>query len=127
MLCDPLFDIYKIRLDEEFCKRILEQMDCGNKIYPNDDIPDISPEIEKINKQAIFSDARFQRVMRDLKKTNAINAFRKSFEEHGIAIQGKLRLIDPERLKQINLQYTVDVARKKVNLNPRMDPLLIIS
>jgi hypothetical protein len=126
MLCDPLFDIYKIRLDEGFCKWIYEQMDCGNKVYPNDDIPDVSLEIEKINKQTIFSGAMFQRVIHDLKMTNAIDDFRKLFEEHGIAIQGKLRLIDPKRLEEINLQYTADIARKKVNLFPQTSPLIII-
>jgi len=40
MLCDPLFDIYKIRLEEGFCKQIFEQMDCGNKIYPNESLSD---------------------------------------------------------------------------------------
>jgi len=127
MLYDPLFDIYKIRLDEGFCKRIFEQMDCGNKVYPNDDIPDISQEIEKINKQTIFSESMFRRTMQDGKMTNVMENFRKSFEKHGIAIQGKLRLIDPKRLEQINSKYTVAIARRKVNLYPRIDPLLIIS
>ena len=127
MLYDPLFDIYKIRLDEEFCKRIFEQMDCGNKIYPNDDIPDISQEIEKINKLTIYSEARFQDVMHNLKMTNVMDDIRKSFEKHGIAIQGRLKLIDPKRLEQINSQYTADIARRKVKLYPQMDPLIMIS
>ena len=127
MLCDPLFDIYKIPLDEKFCKWIFERMDCGNKVYPNDDIPDISLEIEKINSQTIFSGSRFNRVMRDLKMTNIMDNLLKSLEKHGIAIQGKLVLIDPEKLEQINSQYTADIAGKKINLNPQMDPLLIIS
>jgi len=127
MLCDPLFDIYKIRLDEEFCKRIFELMNCGNKVYPNDDIPDISQEIEKINKLTIFSEARFQGTMQNLGITNVMDDFRKSFEKHGIAIQGKIRLIDPKRLEQINSQYTADIARGKVYLYPQMDPLIMIS
>jgi hypothetical protein len=57
---------------------------------------------------------------------NAMDVFRESFEKHGIVIQGKLRLIDPERLKQINSQYTADIVSKKVNLYPPMSPIIIV-
>ena len=65
--------------------------------------------------------------MHDLKMTNAMDYFRKLFEKHGIAIQGKLRLIDPKRLEQINSQYTVDIAKRKVKLYPQVNPLIMIS
>jgi hypothetical protein len=128
MLHDPLFDIYKIRLEEGFCNLIFEQMDCGNKVYPNDDIPDISLQIEQLNKLTIFSEARFQRLMHDLKITNdTMDDIRKSLEKHGVLIQGQLKIIDPERLKQINSQYTAAIAQKKANQSPQMSPLVIIS
>ena len=128
MLCDPLFDIYKIRLDEDFCKLIYEQMNCGNKVYPNDDIPDISQEIEKLNKQTIFSEPVFRILMAEKKiNLHAIGVLREKLAKHGIVIQGRLQLIDPERLKQINSQYTADIAQKKVNLYPQISPLMILS
>ena len=128
MLQDPLFEIYKILLDEDFCNWIYKEMDYGEKVYPHNDIPDISQEIEKINRLTIFSESVFQAVLekQKLSKKNK-DDLRKLLESKGIAIQGKLHLINAERIAQINLQYPASKAMDIAKVKPQMTPLIIMS
>ena len=127
MLQDPLFEKFKIPLNENFCKEIYNQMDQGNKIYPNDDIPDITKEIEKINALKIFSESVFQSFFHKINVTkHGIDMTRKLLSEHGFRIMENLELIDKEKLTQINSQYTAEYAMRKVELSPSVSPLIII-
>ena len=60
LFLDKRFDKFKIRLSEDICSWIYEEMDRGGAVYPNDDIPDISAEIEGINSITGFSSNVFE-------------------------------------------------------------------
>ena len=60
MLVDPLFEKMRFRLDEDFCQWVYEMSDSGNAIYPNDDIPDLSKYMTKINHSCHFSQSTFE-------------------------------------------------------------------
>ncbi|MCL2195986.1 MAG: FRG domain-containing protein [Treponema sp.] len=127
MLKDPFFCKYKIRLTEELCNWIYNEMDNGNKVYPNDEIPDISQYIEKINNQTVFSESVFQCAFEKhyLMRKNIEN-FRKFLSDNGVVIIGKQKFISGEKLEQINSSYTIDDAIKRINLEPQLSPLMIM-
>ena len=124
---DERFDKFKFRLTEEICNWIFEEMDQGTKVYPNNDIPDISLEIEKINKQMTFSRDVFN---------NAANGFRLHGEErdnvltilkqYDFDIVGTVSVIMPEKLAEINKTYSAENAMQKPGIVPQLSPILLI-
>lgn len=124
---DDLFDKYRILLDEELCTWIYEEMDRGNAVYPNDDVPDISQYFEKLNYQCSFSESVFQTAMQDLVvKTNDITAWREVLSGLRFSIKNKTELIKAEQLAQINKQYGVNHATQKIAITPQLFPLIRI-
>jgi len=63
LLEDPLFDKFRIEHDEDFCRWIFEEMDCGAKVYLHGDIPKIECYMEKIRNIHTISKKTFEDVI----------------------------------------------------------------
>ncbi|MCM1284946.1 MAG: FRG domain-containing protein [Acetobacter sp.] len=127
LLKDKYFDKYKFRLTEELCDWIYNEMEQGSLIYPYDDIPDISNEIEKINKQKTFSSSVFEITANDFKiDSKYFNCLINTLEEYGIKIKNNVSIFNPIKLSKINRDYTADYAMKKIEELPKMRPLLTL-
>lgn len=127
MMQDPLFDKFRIKLDEELCRWIYEEMDRGNKIYPHDDIPDISPYIEPMNTQKYFSEEVFQTAIEgaDL-DSNGIKRVKKALAEQGYSIRTYVSYLSNNKLNKINRKYSVDIAYSKVSIPSVARPIIIL-
>jgi len=127
MMQDPLFDKFKIRLDEELCSWIYEEMDRGNAIYPHDDIPDISKYIEPMNTQHIFSEEVFQAALKEINiGSNGIRKIRKELAKHGYSIRPHISYLSNNQLNKINKKYSVNIAFSKVSISSKVRPILIL-
>ncbi|MGC4019984.1 MAG: FRG domain-containing protein [Muricomes sp.] len=127
MMQDPLFDKFRIRLDEELCLWIYEEMDKGNAIYPNDDIPDISQYIEPMNSQHIFSEEVFQTALEGFNMdSNSIKKVRKALEREGYSMRSHISYLSDNKLNKINKKYSADIAFSKVNTSAKARPVLIL-
>ena len=125
---DPLFDKFKFKLTEELCNWIYEEMDKGNKIYPNSDIPDISNYIEPINSSKKFSCSVFQEVMKSHKvPEDKWQMFQDNLSLYGVTIGDELEHICKKDLERINKQYNADYAMSKVDCSPQVNPILKLS
>lgn len=87
-LNDPLFDKFRFEHDEEFCKWIFEEMDCGNKVYPHDDIPQITEYMEKIKNSHQFSQKMFDHIVLERWhfSEQQARAVRQELQQHGYTI-----------------------------------------
>lgn len=127
MYKDPHFEKFKIRLDEELCNWIYEEMDGGNSIYPNNDLPDISPYIQKINSSNCFSESVY-------KTTVAGLGFDKSglakvdvyMDRLGLKVCPDICHIPQFELQRINQHYSIDTAYKRIQAIPKMKPMLTL-
>lgn len=129
MLFNPLFEKLRFRLDEDFCQWIFELSDNGNSIYPNDDIPDLSKYMAKINHSHHFSQDSFEFLSEQRNYTESDRKQRKALlEEYGFhIIQGRREYITANELRKINKQYTIDRAIALTNVTPKLRPLLTIA
>jgi len=124
LLADPMFDMYKIRLDEDLCNWIFEEMDRGNAVFPHDDVPDITQEIESINQQTVFTESVFMKFI----NSHILNEYvhRQILSKYGYSIKWKTNVIDAERFDKINLLYNVNIAMDKARITPVASPMLIL-
>ncbi len=124
---DQRFDKFKFRLTEELCNWIYEEMDRGDAIYPYDDVPDISCEIESLNNQQIISKDVFENAAKDfhLQGEDKNNA-KKVLEQYGFTIADTVSVIAPEKLLQINQNYSAKYAMQKTGITPQLSPILTI-
>ena len=129
MLKDPLFDKFRFEHDEEFCKWIFEEMDSGNKVYPHDDIPQITEYMEKIKNSHQFSHNMFDHIVLEswhFSKQEA-QAVRQKLREHGYTIvNGQKEFITHNKLRKINRKYSVDIACSKLDIPPIARPMIKI-
>lgn len=122
---DKRFDKFKFRLTEELCNWIYEEMDHGNLIYPHDDVPDISIEIESLNTQKAISSDVFENTMRDLQlQGKDYDNAKAVLEYYGFTIEEKVSVIMPEKLSEINRSYSAQYAMKKIGITPQMSPII---
>ena len=63
LLKDPMFLKVKFRLTREICDWVYEEMKCGESVYPQRDIPDLTPYFSKINQMRYFSKKLFEEMM----------------------------------------------------------------
>lgn len=133
---DPIYDMYrdslyekmKIRLTEELCQWIYEEMDEGEKIYPHNDVPDISMVMNKINKAHHFSECayhdlcKFGHFTEDYAKQMRI--WLKQYGYH--IVQGRCSHVNYKQMQKWNRKYSLDYALSLVEDEPKMKPMLII-
>lgn len=124
---DERFDKMKFRLTEDLCNWIYHEMDQGNSIYPHDDVPDISCDIENLNNQQIFSRDVFNHTAKAfcLEGEDKNNA-ELVLKEYGFEIKDSVSIITPEKLSQANQHYSARYAMQKIGLTPKMSPIISI-
>lgn len=124
MLKDVYFDKYRFRLSEELCNWIFDEMDQGRKIYPKDDIPDISTQIDKIKHLTCFSD----KCMKDNGYSDKkIETLIQQIGKYNYSIiKGDNVFINAKDLKRINKKYPVEKAMETVAVNPIINPKITI-
>lgn len=127
LLQDSRFDKFKFRLTEDICNWIYAEMNQGDLVYPNDDVPDISLEIEALNKQNEISRKIFDAVTEDFNLSNDDIQHTISVLKHcGISIVDAVTPIKPEKLLQINQSYTAQYAMEKVGITPQLSPIFSV-
>lgn len=129
MLKDPLFDKFRFEHDEEFCKWIFEEMDCGNKVYPHDDIPQITEYMEKIKNSHQFSQKMFDHIVLERWhfSEQQARAVRQDLQQHGYTIvRGQKEFITHNKLRKINRKYSADIAYSKLDIPPIARPMIKI-
>lgn len=127
MMQDPLFDKFKIRLDEELCAWIYEEMGRGDAIYPHDDIPDIAQYIEAMNNQHIFSENVFKTVVKEFDiGINGEKKIRQVLKTYGYSICPNISYFSCNKLNKINKKYTAEVAYSKIEADSLARPILIL-
>lgn len=126
MLKDSRFDKFRIRLDEELCRWIYEEMDEGNKIYPHNDIPDMTSYMEKIRKSHLVSQKAYELAMEKYQLSNEkMKACRRVLTLKGYTVtEGEVEYITYKQLSKINRRYGIEEAVKCTGVEPRMSPLL---
>lgn len=125
LLTDKRFSKVKFRITEELTNWIYNEMDQGNKIYPNSDIPEISDCMSKINRTKIFSRSNFDTM---LSEWNMDQKEKKTIEkillQYGYTISnGEVEYIATDRLASINQEYTAQKAFDKLNISPCERPV----
>ncbi len=124
MMQDPLFDKFKIRLDEDFCLWIYEEMDKGKAIYPHADIPNIEQYITPINKQNCFSEETFKTFVEGVRvNSNGEKRLRKSLQGYGYYIIPQISHLSDQELNTINKIYDVEVACSKIGIQAVSRPI----
>ena len=127
LLQDDRFDKFKFRLTEDICNWIYTEMNQGDLIYPNDDVPDISPEIEALNQQNEISKKVFDTMIEDFDMSNDdIQHIITLLKQRGISIVNTVTPIKPEKLSQINQSYTAQYAMEKVGITPQLSPIFSV-
>ena len=135
---DPHYDMYqdtrfekvRFRLTEDICNWIYEEMDHGKKIYPYEDIPDISAELTAENKSLVFSELTYNRMrdeilkldMTDQEKTDLLQYL----SDRGVKSSPDHVVFSDERIREINERYTPEYAERLINKPTRMRPMLHI-
>ena len=129
MLVDPLFEKMRFRLDEDFCEWVFEKSDRGNAIYPNEDIPDLSNYMAKINHSHHFSQSTFEALAEQRNYTEnekvLIKAMLKKYGFH--IMQGNGEYITANELRKINKRYTIDRAFQLTEVTPISRPHIVVT
>lgn len=125
---DAHFDKAKFRLDEDFCRWIYEEMDCGKKIYPYDDVPDITESISQIANTKFFSKSVFDNYcnVRNMKSEDK-QRLKQILLKHGFFIsENEIKYIDEDILRQINNEYTVERAFQIADIDIKRFPMFVL-
>ena len=128
LLKDPLFDKFRIEHNEDFCRWIFESLDCGAKVYPHDDIPQIEQYMEKIRNSHIISLSTFERfVEHSHYSEQESKAIKRQLQREGyIIFSGQVEHIHSNKLRKINKQYSIDVAYSKVDIPTTSRPMILL-
>lgn len=128
LLRDRNFDKFRFRLTEELCRWIYEKMGRGEAVYPDEDVPDISAEMERLNTQRVISRDVFEKAAEDFRLTEKDRRYViGALAQYGITLADSVSVIEPEKLAEINRCYTAEYAVEKTGIRPQMSPLLTIS
>lgn len=129
MMKDPLFDKFRIKLDEDLCQWIFEEMDRGNKVYPNDDIPKMEYYMAKIRSSHMISQKTFDHVVLNhwhYSEQHAA-ALKQDLQRAGYTISnGQIEHITYNKLQKINRKYSVNIAYSKLDVPPKARPMIIL-
>lgn len=128
LLEDPLFDKFRFEHNEDFCRWIFEEMDCGNKVYPLDDIPKIEEYMEAIRDTHIISRTTFETLIKNAHYPEyEARAIKHKLKKEGYTISaGQVNRIRNYNLRKINKKYSVDVAYSKLDIPPSSRPMVIL-
>ena len=128
LLEDPLFDKFRFEHDENFCRWIFEEMDCGNKVYPLDDIPKIEEYMEAIRDTHIISRTTFEALIKNAHYPEyEARAIKHKLQKEGYTIStGQVKHIRNYNIKKINKKYSVEVAYNKLDIHPSSRPMVIL-
>lgn len=127
LFLDKRFDKFKIRLNEDICNWIYNEMEQGALVYPNDDVPDISTEIESINDITSFSRNVFEEAAKDAQiPPKDYEDLRKALQMYGFEIKDSVSIIAPEKLERINRDYPADKVMQNLNVTPQISPLMTL-
>lgn len=124
----PLFDKFRIEHDEDFCRWIFDEMNCGTRVYPQDDIPKIESYMEKIRNTHIISQATFENLMKHGHYSEQeVQAIKQQFQrERYVILGGQAEHIHSNKLRKINKQYSIDIAYSKVDIPATSRPMIIL-
>ena len=128
LLEDPLFDKFRFEHDENFCRWIFEEMDCGNKVYPLDDIPKIEEYMEAIRDTHIISRTTFEALIKNAHYPEyEARAIKHKLQKEGYTISaGQVKHIRNYNIRKINKKYSVEVAYNKLDIHPSSRPMVIL-
>jgi hypothetical protein len=128
MLQDKMFEKFKFRLTEEFCNWVFTEMDQGNKVYPKNDIADISLYMNKINNSHVFSKEAFIMTMQEFNilPKNCQCIINELYYNGYYIIDESKNIITNEELKKINENYTIQKAIKLSKITVTIRPTLVI-
>lgn len=128
LLKDPLFDKFRVEHNEAFCRWIFEEMDCGAKVYPHDDIPNIERYMEKIRDTHIISQTTFENLMKNSHYSEQeAQTIKQQLRKVGyIILNGQVEYIHNNKLRKINKQYGIDVAYSKIDIPATSRPMIIL-
>ena len=128
MFHDKMFEKFRFELTEEVCRWVFNEMDQGNKVYPNEDVPDISGYMSKINNTTRFSQSVFELMLKDFNFSEEEGKLLQAeLEKYGIHIvMGDISHITYNQLRKINKKYTIDRAIELVGVTPIARPMLVV-
>ncbi len=129
MLKDPRFCKLRFRLNENLCEWIYQYMDKGARIYPHEDVPDISKYIEKMAANpTVFSKSTFEKYVKKagLSKPQA-DELEEGLLNYGFVISDhEIDYFDESELDEINRDYTIDKVLGKYKINCVGRPFVVI-
>ena len=129
LLKDPMFLKVKFRLTREICDWVYEEMKCGESVYPQRDIPDLTPYFSKINQMRYFSKKLFEEMM-DTWNFSGIDRERVKavLQKYGFSIvDGKTSIISSNQLRKINRKYPVEKAFEYTGISPVTRPCFVVT
>lgn len=129
MLRDPLFEAYRVRLDEELCRWIFDEMEGGALIYPHNDVPGMEKCLAELRASRRISARTFERVARELSLSpEGAAALRRDLARRGLTVvNGKLEHLSANRLRRLNRQYSLETAAQRVKLRSCARPMLVVA
>lgn len=128
MYKDTLFEKYKIRLTEEMCQWIFCEMDKGNKIYPRNDVPDISKVIERINNTHHFSERSYNDLCNIVgwSEEQATN-MKELLKSYGYHIYDKKKdYVNANKMRKWNKRYSLEYVHSLIDETPKIKPVIVI-
>lgn len=124
---DKRFNKYIFRLNEGICNWIYNEMEQGNLVYPNDDIPDISDEVDRINNGSTFSKDSFDGMAEHFECTpEEKEGLYHKLRKYGYNLIDEHKIISDERIEEINETYSVDSVIKNNKVKPIYRPMFHI-
>ena len=126
---DPLFEKYRIELSEELCQWIFNEMDGGQKAFPNDDVPSIEQYMNKIRGTHVISAETFERFALDRMHLTIEKAdhLKKVLQQEGFSVaNGKVEHIRYNKLQKINKKYNIEYVASKFKEVPKSRPMLVL-
>lgn len=126
---DELFEKYKFRLTEDICDWIYEEMDQGDKIYPRNDVPDITGVMSEINKTHVFSQKTFDKFCGYIKANPADKESIKMVLQcygYSIAPAGK-SYVSYKQMRKWNKQYPLEKVEAMIDEKPKSRPMMVLT
>ncbi len=120
------FEKYKIRLTTDFCNWVFKETDGGRKVFPNEDVPDLSKYFKAINETRKFSRESFDAVLTQLTEVDK-RRIRRELENSECEISDDvIEYITEDERKRVNDEYTIDRAKELMGAFPCVFPLITI-
>lgn len=124
MYKDKKFGKYRVRLTEDLCQWIFEEMDGGEKVYPNNDIPHIQKYISKINDTMEFSTKNVNQLIEGGKLDKA--KVKHFLKDRYFRVMNRTTLIKKAEIDAINAAYPLEEAEKHLDVQPCMKPMIVL-